>query len=49
MLTLLQFVHSQGVIHRDLKPDNIIRRQTDGKLVLIDFGAVKEQIASIRG
>jgi len=34
-------VHSKGVIHRDIKPDNIIRRQLDGKLVLVDFGAVK--------
>ena len=42
LLLVLQFIHSQGVIHRDIKPDNIIRRQSDGKLVLIDFGAVKE-------
>jgi serine/threonine protein kinase len=41
VLSILSFVHSQGVIHRDVKPDNIIRRQVDGKLVLIDFGAVK--------
>ncbi|HEY9665869.1 MAG TPA: serine/threonine-protein kinase, partial [Coleofasciculaceae cyanobacterium] len=42
LLEILAFVHSQGVIHRDIKPDNIIRRKSDGKLVLIDFGAVKE-------
>jgi len=42
VLTILQFVHSQGVIHRDLKPTNLIRRDADGKLVLIDFGAVKQ-------
>jgi serine/threonine protein kinase len=42
LLNLLEFVHSQYVIHRDIKPDNIIRRKSDGKLVLIDFGAVKE-------
>jgi CHASE2 domain-containing sensor protein/serine/threonine protein kinase len=42
ILQILEFVHSQNVIHRDIKPDNIIRRQSDGKLVLIDFGAVKE-------
>ncbi|XGV95842.1 MAG: CHASE2 domain-containing protein [Leptolyngbya sp. BL-A-14] len=42
LLTILEFVHSHNVIHRDIKPNNIIRRRSDGKLVLIDFGAVKE-------
>lgn len=42
VLGILQFVHQQGVIHRDIKPGNLIRRQTDGKIVLLDFGAVKE-------
>jgi serine/threonine protein kinase len=42
VLTILEFVHGQGVIHRDIKPDNIMRRDTDGKLVLIDFGAIKQ-------
>lgn len=42
ILTILEFVHSQGVIHRDVKPDNIMRRDNDGKLVLIDFGAIKQ-------
>ncbi len=42
VLTILEFVHGQGVIHRDIKPDNIMRRATDGKLVLIDFGAIKQ-------
>jgi WD40 repeat protein/tRNA A-37 threonylcarbamoyl transferase component Bud32 len=41
ILSILDFVHSKSVIHRDIKPDNIIRRQLDGKLVLVDFGAVK--------
>ncbi len=45
MLPLLQYVHTQQVIHRDIKPQNIIRCEDDGRLVLIDFGAVKEQIA----
>lgn len=39
---VLAFVHSQGAIHRDIKPANLIRRKSDGKIVLIDFGAVKE-------
>jgi serine/threonine-protein kinase len=42
VLHILDFVHSQGVIHRDIKPDNIIRRYSDGRLVLVDFGAVKQ-------
>ena len=42
VLGILDFVHRAGVIHRDLKPDNLIRRAHDSKLVLIDFGAVKE-------
>jgi serine/threonine protein kinase, bacterial len=42
ILSILEFVHSQGVIHRDIKPDNIIRRDQDKKLVLVDFGAVKQ-------
>lgn len=41
LLPILNYIHSLGVIHRDIKPDNIIRRK-DGKLVLIDFGAVKQ-------
>lgn len=41
VLQILEFVHNHHVIHRDIKPGNLIRRQ-DGKVVLIDFGAVKE-------
>src|SRR5919202_6316514 len=42
ILQVLAFVHEQQVIHRDLKPPNLIRRHEDGKIVLIDFGAVKQ-------
>ena len=41
VLTILQFIHGQEVIHLDIKPDNLIRRQQDNHLVLVDFGAVK--------
>jgi serine/threonine protein kinase len=40
-LGILEFVHSQGVIHCDIKPENIIRRAINGKLVLIDFGSIQ--------
>lgn len=42
ILEILEFVHQQNVIHRDVNPYNLIRREKDGKLVLIDFGAVKQ-------
>jgi formylglycine-generating enzyme required for sulfatase activity len=29
------------VIHRDIKPENVIRRRSDGRLVIVDFGAAK--------
>lgn len=42
VLEVLEFVHSHNVIHRDIKPGNLMRRQRDSRIVLIDFGAVKE-------
>ena len=47
ILIILRDIHAQKVIHRDIKPANIIRREIDGKLVLIDFGVVKNQVHTI--
>ncbi|MDX2244017.1 MAG: protein kinase [Leptolyngbyaceae cyanobacterium bins.302] len=41
VLPVLKFVHDHHVIHRDITPSNIIRRFSDNKLVLIDFGVSK--------
>jgi len=43
ILPVLDYIHNNRVIHRDIKPANVIRRAQDGRLVLIDFGAVKYQ------
>jgi serine/threonine protein kinase, bacterial len=42
ILPVLSYIHSLGVIHRDISPDNLIRRERDGLPVLIDFGGVKQ-------
>lgn len=49
LLQILAFVHSQDVIHRDIKPSNVIRRSSDQRLVLIDFGAVKQLSSELTG
>jgi WD40 repeat protein/tRNA A-37 threonylcarbamoyl transferase component Bud32 len=41
LLPILRFVHRHQVIHRDITPNNILRR-SDGRLVLIDFGVAKQ-------
>jgi len=47
LLPVLDYVHSCHIVHRDIKPDNVIVRQRDGLPVLIDFGAVKEAIKTV--
>lgn len=44
ILPLIKYLHENEVIHRDIKPANIIRRDIDRQLVLIDFGAVKDEV-----
>ncbi|AFZ14791.1 serine/threonine protein kinase [Crinalium epipsammum PCC 9333] len=46
LLSVLEYVHSKQMVHRDIKPDNIIVRDRDRQPVLIDFGAVKEAMGS---
>ncbi|MEZ2229472.1 MAG: ABC transporter substrate-binding protein [Microcoleus sp.] len=42
IIEILQLVHDANIIHRDLTPSNLIRSTTGNKIVLIDFGAVRE-------
>lgn len=46
ILPVLDYVHSKGIVHRDIKLDNILIRDSDRKPVLIDFGAVKETMGT---
>ncbi|MBD2358254.1 serine/threonine protein kinase [Tolypothrix sp. FACHB-123] len=42
ILEVLSFVHQHNIIHRDIKPHNIMRRHSDQQIVLIDFGSIKK-------
>ncbi len=41
MIPVIRYLHRHHLLHLDIKPANIIRRRSDQKLVLIDFGAVR--------
>ncbi|MGB5974453.1 MAG: protein kinase [Nodosilinea sp.] len=48
ILPVLAHIHSKGIIHRDISPDNIMQRRADDLPVLIDFGVVKEVVTRIQ-
>jgi len=47
LLSVLEYIHARGVIHRDISPENLILRHVDRLPVLIDFGGVKQVAAKV--
>ncbi|MEM8503992.1 MAG: serine/threonine-protein kinase [Cyanobacteria bacterium P01_D01_bin.1] len=41
MVPVIRYIHARNLLHLDIKPTNLIRRSSDQKIVLVDFGAVR--------
>ena len=46
LLNGLEVVHGADFLHRDIKPGNIVLRDSDGSPVLLDFGAARQAVGA---
>ena len=46
LLSVLDYIHDRGVIHQNIKPKNIILRDGDNVPMLINFGSIKQIVAT---
>ena len=37
----LAYAHARGIVHRDVKPDNLMVRDANGRLAILDFGIAR--------